>query len=250
MSHRLPAVVSLGLLLLGCNSTGVGNPGVATQELAVTEDPDAEPDATDPGQQLDEANLKQAVMVFGELRYLACDPGHDDDAIVAGPILVDLAKHRVQPPIGRVAIPLGGFCGIDATLVPATEPAALAGRSMFFHVTRSDGVQFLVFANVSGTLQMRPLAGVAWPSDGKHSWLWAFRPRRWLLPSELDNEPLSDTRTVIAIDANLHPILYALIRDRVASRSTLHIDSNDNGRLDPDERVGDALIGRGLGSID
>jgi hypothetical protein len=244
-------LVSLGLLALGCSSTGVGNPGVvATQELSVSEDPDPEPDATDPGQQLDPANLKHAVMVFGELRYLACDPADDNDAIITGPILVDLAKQRVEPAIAPVAIPSGGFCGIDATLAAATAPPALAGRSMFFDGTRSDGVRFLVFANLSGTLHMRPLSGVVWPTDGKHRWLWAFRPRRWLLPSELNNEPLSDSSTVIAIDADLHPTLYALIRDRVARRSTLHVDSNGNGQLDADERDGAALIGEGLDSID
>lgn len=252
MSLRFASVLALGGSLLACSSTGVGNP-VAEQSLALSSDSELEPDATDAGEQLDPANLRHAILVFGELRYRACDNNADDDGVIAGPIVVDLAKNGVETNIPPILIPDSGFCGIDATLAPAVAPASLAGRSMFFSGLRSDGTLFLLFADMPGTLHMRPLDGVIWPKDGKHRWLWKLRPRRWLLPSELDTvdtAALDGIGRVIPIDVNRYPLLYELIRARIGRRSTLHIDLNDNGKLDTDERLGAAFIGQGLDSID
>lgn len=243
----------LGFFGLGCSSTGVGNPGVAEQALVVANDPEPEPNAMDSGEQLDPSSLRHAVLVFGELRLLACDP-QEQPKVVQGPIVVDLAQNRMEPEslsIGQV--PVSGFCGIDAVLAPALAPASISGRSLFFSGVRMDGTVFLLFANMTGTLHLRPLPGVTWAADGEHGWLWAMRPRRWLTPSELDATPADPTDGVdrsIAINVDRHPALYNAIRARLAGRSTLHIDLNDNGQLDPDERQGEALIGQGLDSID
>lgn len=252
MKSLLPVWLGVACCFGGCSSTGVGNPGVATQSLMVSSDSELEPDASDAGEQLDPARLRHAVLVFGELRYLACDTS-DEDSVITGPVLVDLAIDRVDPPIADVPIPSSGICGIDATLAPATAPAAMAGRSMFFSGLRNDGMLFLLFANIEGTLRMRPFADAPWPNDGEHGWLWKLRPRRWLTPSELDSAEPNDidgVNRVIAIDANRYPRLYEAIRSRVAERSSLYIDINDNRRLDPNERSGEALIGQGLPSLD
>jgi hypothetical protein len=251
MSLRFSSLPALGCLVLACSSTGVGNP-VAEQSLALSSDSELEPGATDAGEQIDPTNLRHAILVFGEMRYLACDRS-EDDAVVTGPIVVDLAQNAIETNISPVTIPNRGFCGIDATLAPATAPAAIAGRSMLFSGLRSDGTLFLLFADMPGTLRMRPLAGVTWPVDGEHRWFWKLRPRRWLLPSELDTvdtAELDGIGRVIPIDVNRYPRLYLAIRTRIAQRSTLHVDLNDNERLDPDERLGGALIGQGLDSID
>jgi hypothetical protein len=238
-----------------CNSTGVGNPpGATSLSLSLTNDPEVEPepDSTDSTAQLDAAALQHAILVFGELRFLACS-GNASDAIVSNRIVVDLVQNVTKPEIPDVPIPSGGFCGIDATLTPATTPAEVAGRSMLFSGVRSDGTKFLLLVDMPGTLRLRPRANVLWPTDGEHGWLWALRPRRWLLPSELDS---SDTETsdgaarFIVIDVNDHRVLYSLIRERIAGRSTLHVDMNDNHTLDPEERDSDAFIGEGLGDID
>ena len=255
MKRMHSCLLLLGLAAVGCNSTGVGNPpGVDTVSLPliIASDPEVEPEPTDTGEQLDASSLRHAVLVFGELRFIACDTP-DNDAVIDGEYAVDLAQNTVEPPLPRVALPAAGFCGIDATLAPATTPPSLAGRSMFFSGLRTDGALFLMFADMPGTLRMRPRLDRVWPTDGKHGWLWALRPRRWLLPSELDtadSTPLDGIGNVIAIDVNRHPILYQAIRARVARRSTLHIDLNDNEQLDPNERTGSAYIGQGLDTID
>jgi hypothetical protein len=246
------SLLAAGFALLGCSSTGVGNPGVAMQSLSVSSDSEAEPDASDAAEQLEPTNLRHAMLVFGEVRYLACDTS-EEDGVVDGPVVVDLATNHVQPEISAVAIPQSGFCGIDATLAPATSPPAMAGRSMFFSGLRSDGTLFLLFADMPGVLRMRPLDGVSWPSDGEHRWLWKLRPRRWLAPTELeaaDTAELDGIGRVIAIDVNRHPVLYEAIRTRVARRSSLYLDLNDNDKLDAEERLDGALIGQGLTSID
>jgi len=245
-------LVVLGGVLPSCSSTGVGNPGVATQSLSISSDSEPEPGATDATEQLDPTNVRHAMLVFGKIRYLPCDAA-EDDAVVAGPILVDLATNRVEPEIGAVDIPSHGFCGIDATLAPATAPPAMAGRSMFFSGLRSDGTLFLLFADMPGTLRMRPLDGITWPADGNRDWLWKLRPRRWLTPTELDAATaatLNGVDQVIPIDVNRYPVLYEAIRNRLARRSSLHVDLNDNHRLDADERLGEAVIGQGLDSIE
>lgn len=250
MSHPDSFALALVLCLAGCSSTGIGNPGVA--DLSLTADPDVEPDAGQDTEQLASNALRHAVLVFGELRFLPCDPS-EADSVASGPFVVDLAQNVSEPKIPEVTIPPGGFCGIDATLAPATEPATMAGRSMLFSGVGSDGTLFLLFADMPGTLRMRPLPAVDWSSLDEPALLWALRPKRWVLPSELtasDAETLGRTKRVIPIDVNQHPILYTAIRARIARRSTLHLDLNGNGRLDPDERQGDALVGQGLDNID
>lgn len=252
MMRALPNLLIAMACLLGCSSTGVGNPGVATQPLTISNDSEVEPDATDSGEQLPPENLRQAVLVFGELRFLACDT-YASDVVMKGPFVVNLARDRVDPELPEPVVPEGGFCGIDATLAPATQPPAMVGRSMYFSALRSDGTLFMLFADMQGTLRVRPAPGVAWPSEGGPRWFWKLRPRRWLLPSELEAEEVTDTadvNRVVAIDVNRHPTLYYMIRARLARRSTLYVDANDNGQLDPDERLGSAIIGHGLDNID
>ncbi len=250
--RSLWTVLATSALLLGCNSTGVGNPGTISQGLQVQGDLELEPEAGDAAEQLAAGALEHAILVFGQLRFLACDDS-EDDVTLKGPIAVDLLTNRVLPESLEVPIPEAGFCGIDAPLTPAQRPAAMAGRSLFFSGTRSDGALFMLFANMEGTLHMRPRPGVEWPTDGAHAWLWVLRPRRWVLPSELqDAEPetLDDVDRVIAIDANRHSVLYELIRSRLAGRSTLHLDLDDDHRLDSEERSGDALLGQGLDQLE
>ncbi len=255
----MATVVALGAA--ACSSTGVGNPGFQTQGLALTRDDEVEPGAED-STQLEADTLNHAVLVFGELRFVACDPG-SRDVVLEGPFTVDLLANRVEPEIPEVTWPEGGICGLDATLAPATRPRLLEGRSMLFSGVR-EGTLFVLVADMPGTLRMRPRADVVWePSE--HQWLWAMRPRRWLLPEELAGET-ADTGSaveavsdvvdtegvdrVIAINVNRHPVLYELIRTRLAHRSTLHVDVNDNGRVDARERDDGRLIGQGLDDIE
>lgn len=254
----------LGSVILAgpaCSSTGIGNPGIQTQGLALTGDDEVEPGAGDT-EQLEADTLRHAALVFGEIRFVACDSPEQDVAI-AGPFVVDLLTNEVDPPIPDVEWPASGVCGIDATLAPAERPRLLEGRSMLFSGVR-DGTLFILVADMPGTLRMRPLEGETW-RPGEHRWLWAMRPRRWVLPEELANEA-SDTGSVVdavaevvdttgverivAINVNRHPVLYELIRTRLAQRSTLHVDANGNGKVDAREREGDAFIGQGLDDIE
>jgi hypothetical protein len=239
------------LVAVGCNSTGVGNPGFDTQALALTADSEPEPNAADT-EQLDAKALRHALLLFREIRFAACDTA-DTDAVLAGPFLVDLVQSKVLPKIPDVAWPASGVCGIDATLMPAEPSSELAGRSMLFSGVRDDGVGFLLVADMPGTLRMRPTpSGRVWEPTG-HPWLWALRPRRWVLPSDLIDEP-SDQQAgadpVIAIDINRHPALYEKIRARLAQRSSLYVDHNDNLKLDPSERAKGTSIGTGLDNIE
>lgn len=247
---RVLAAWIIVLCALGCNSTGVGNPSdPATASLALVNDSTAEPNATDTDQ-LDTAQLKHAVLVFGKLEFIACDSS-EKNVSLAGPFVVDLAQNRIVPAIPAIAVPDAGFCGIDATLAPATAPAALAGRSIYFSGTRSDGTLFLLFADMPGTLRLRQREDLAWTTD--HPWLWAFRPRRWLSLAELDASVAeADTALgqVVVINANRHPLLFSAIRARLAGRSSLHLDLNGNLELDNDERNSDAFIGQGLENLD
>jgi hypothetical protein len=242
--------ILLALFALGCTSTGVGNPGAeGTVRLSLTSDPHAEPEAADT-ERLAASSLRHAILVFGELRYLACD-SEQSDVVVDGPFVVDLAQNRVVPELPAVEVPEGGFCGLDAPLAPATTPASLSGRSIWFSGLRSDGTLFILFANMPGTLHLQSVDGSPWPVE--HGLLWAMRPRRWLAPSELDGadvEALDGIERVIVINVNRHPVLYEVVRARLAGRSTLHVDLDDDGTLDPEERQPDAIIGQGLDELD
>ncbi len=240
------------LVTFGCTSTGVGNPGTASQALVITEDSELEPGADEAEPQLAEGQLTHAVLIFEQFRFVPCD-AEEEPSVLQGPFVVDLVTHSVTPELGTFTVPESGLCGIDAVLGAAERPPRLVGRSILFQGVRSDGITFLFYTALSGTLKLRPLAGTSFAEADSHGLLWAFRPRRWLLPSELDAEqpePLDDTPSVLVIDVDRHPALFQLVRSRLAARSTLHLDLNDNRELDEDERAGEALIGQGLGELD
>lgn len=244
-----------------CSSTGVGNPGFDSQGLALTQDNEIEPGAEDT-EQLEADTLKHAMLVFGELRIVPCDVDARE-RILQGPFVVDLLANTVEPELPKFEWPASGLCGIDAILAPATTPRSLQGRSMLFSGVRN-GTLFVLVADMPGTLRMRPLPDLAW-EPGQHDWIWALRPRRWLLPRELESEApdtgsaveavadivdVSQVDRVIAINVNRHPVLYEVVRTRLAARSSLHVDVNDDGRVDAAERRSANVIGRGLDDLD
>jgi hypothetical protein len=251
MKARCLTALILGLAAVGCDSTGVGNPG-HDLTVTVTNDLQAEPQATDPSEQLSSSEVNHAVLVFAELRWLPCDAAANI-VRVPGPFVVDLATGRVDPPIPPIPTVSGGFCGIDAPLATAPAPAELAGRSLFFSGQRTDGTLFILYAAMGGTVRMRPVANAIWDAETTQHLIWALRPHRWLVPTELDTADtaiFNNVQQVIVIDINRHPLLYAVVRNRIGGRATLHVDLNNNGILDADERAGAAWVGQGLASID
>jgi hypothetical protein len=243
--------IALAFVPSACNSTGVGNPG-AGMTVTVRNDLKAEPAGADPAVELAPAQLRHAVLAFGELRFIPCDATLED-VVAPGPFLVDLVTESVEPQLPAVPIPPSGFCGLDAPLTSLAPNSSQFGNSILFSGVRADGALFILYAAMPGTLRMRPVPGItAWDATNAASVIWAMRPRRWLMPAELDaetSEPFGVGLRIIVIDVNRHPVLYAAIRNRVGARATLHTDLNDDGNLDDNERA-NALIGQGLPSLD
>ena len=204
------------------------------------------------GVALPRAAIDDALLVIGEVRLLACD-ARQAAAIVAGPFVIDLVHGATSPSIPPVSVPAGGFCGLDAPLAPAPGPARLAGRSVYFAGKRVDGTPFRFVANVAATLRVRARAGVSWgaESGSARSVFWALRPRQWLEPGELnalEATVLDDGSGALAIDLARHPALLLAIRSRLAGRSTLYDDVNDDRAFDAVDR--DAVLGDGVPDAD
>ncbi len=243
-----PWLLALGL---GCGSTGVGNPGeTGTLSLAIVSDDDdtaLESSASSPATDASDATaavvplprgaLERAVLVFGSIRWLPCDVA-EPVITQSGPFLVDLVAGTTRPELPAFEVPAGGVCGFDAPLAPARDSAEFLGRSLLFSGTRADGVRFILFADLHATLRVRAPRGQAWSGKDEHELLWAMRPRRWAAAQELDNEAASDAdgaRTLV-IDADRHPLLFALIRARLAAQSAMFFDRDHNGVLDAGDR--------------
>ena len=249
-------------LALACGSTGVGNPGPAetgTLSLAIVSDDDdtaPEPgasgeiaadgaDGAAPVIPLPHGAVERAVLVIGSVRWLPCD---DSEPVItqSGPFLVDLIAGTTRPALPAFRVPAGGVCGFDAPLAPARDSAEFLGRSLLFSGTRADGVRFILFANMRATLRVRAPRGEAWGGARAETLFWALRPRRWAAAQELDNEATSDAdgaRTLV-IDVDRHPLLFALIRARLAAQSALFFDRDRNGVLDAEDRS-DGEVGTG-----
>jgi hypothetical protein len=196
--------------------------------------------------------VKDAVLVFGELRFLPCDTVNGQIFTIPGPFVVDLKKKTTTPELPGILDTPGGYCGIDAPLAPAIAPAALAGRSVFFDGYRADGTFFIVYANVIATLRMRAKPGATWlGQEPPPLFFWALRPRRWLMPIELnmvEPMPYDDHLRAVVIDAQHHPALFSAIRKRFAGVSTLYADANGDGVFDDPDRA--AEVGEGLEDAD
>lgn len=285
MSQRRPALFALALL--ACNSTGVGNPAPASLQLSITRDDEpvavvggargdvdasggaggvggvtAEGGATSEGgvtseggaggqsTALPRASIEDALLVIGEVRFLPCELG-ESVVVAPGPFLVDLVRGGTSPDIPAVLVPAGGFCGLDAPLVPAQAPSRLVGRSVYFGGTRADGTPFRFYADVEATLRVRARAGIRWDAvaTSTRSVFWALRPRQWLEPNELDAlEAAQLDDGTGAIDIERHPVLLRAIRARLAGRSTLYDDANDDDLFDDGDRS--APLGDGLADAD
>lgn len=259
---QLRTIASLAALLLSpllsaCSSTGVGNPGATgTLSLAIVGDEldgdeptgetgngsDAGAAPVDTVTPLPRGSLERAMLVLGSLRWLPCD---ETAPVItqSGPFLIDLIAGETRPPLPSFDVPVGGLCGFEAPLAPARGTAEILGRSLWFSGTRADGVRFVLFADMRATLRVRAARGQAWGvdgerGDGEQALLWAMRPRRWAAARELDEAETtaSDGRRTLVIDADRHPLLFALIRARLASQSALFFDRDGNGALDPSDR--------------
>jgi hypothetical protein len=241
---------------LACSSTGVGNPVTGTLSLAIVSDdedgPAAEPapavlndaaasalapDGSAPVEPLPRGSLQRAVLVLGSVRWLPCDASAEV-VTQSGPFMVDLIAGETRPALPELRVPEGGLCGFDAPLAPGRS-AELLGRSLLFSGVRMDGVRFVLFANMRATLRVRPASGEVWGDAADHqALLWAMRPRHWAAAQELQNEDVSDAggQRTLVIDADRHPLLWALIRARLASQSGMFLDRDGNGVLDAGER--------------
>jgi len=203
------------------------------------------------GEPLPKTAVHNAILVLGELRFLPCDPSQDADAVAVGPFMVDLLHGGTSPAIPEVLVPPSGFCGLDASLAPATQPARLAGRSVYFDGVRLDGTPFRVYANLQATLRVRARPGVTWnpPSGSTHSVFWALRPRRWVDWDELNSLKATDDGSGnLVIDVERHPLLIRVVRSRLAGSSTLYDDVNADDAFDPLDR--ETIIGEGLSDAD
>ena len=221
--------------------------GDAGEPSAPSDDP-----SSDTSQLLPLRAVKDAIVVFGELGFMPCDATRGEVFTVPGPFIVDLKKKTTTPEIPPISDTPGGYCGIDAPLAPAMAPAALAGRSVFFDGYRADGTYFIVYANMSATLRMRAKPGATWKGqEPPPLFFWALRPRRWLMPIELnmvEPMPYDDHLRAVVIDAEHHPALFSAIRKRLAGVSTLYADANGDGVFDDPDRA--AEVGEGLENAD
>jgi hypothetical protein len=245
-------------LALACGSTGVGNPSIpetGTLSLAIVSDdelddaiakpalsgdaaaePIGEPESL-PVEPLPRAALQRAVLVLGSVRWIPCN---ESAPVVtqSGPFLVDLIAGETRPALPEFTVPVGGLCGFEAPLAPARASAEFVGRSLLFSGVRADGVRFVLFANMRGTLRLRAGRDQSWGGGDDQSLLWAMRPRRWAAARELEAAETvdSDGQRTLVIDADRHPLLWALIRARLAAQSRMFFDRDQDGVLDADER--------------
>lgn len=259
----------------GTSSTGVGNPS-ASFSLSIFNDEDdadgvggsqnaggapsdasagapnaiggAVNEAGAPSEPVEEVPLargqvRRALLSFGELRFHPCNADLPDH-VVTEPFVVDLIEKRTNRPLPEIPDVEGGYCGIDAKLAPAQREANLVGRSLFFSGTRADGTRFLLYADMQATLRLRA-ASPAPMSEETPNLIWAMRPRRWLSKAEVDSADteLFDGERTVVIDVDRHPFLFSKIRARLAGRSALYADLNDNGVLDADERASELMLG-------
>ena len=240
--------------LVGADSVGgMTDGGASAGGPALVGAGGANTDAPSDDAVLPRATIHNAILVIGAVRFLPCDTS-DDGSVAIGPFLVDLLHGGTAPEIPAVSVPAGGFCGLDAPLAPAQAPSRLVGRSVYFDGQRVDGTPFRFYANVQATLRVRARAGVTWngaPEGAMRSVFWALRPRQWLEPGELnalEATLLGDGTDVAAIDVERHPALLRLVRSRLAGRSTLYADANDDRAFDLADR--DAILGDGVPDAD
>jgi hypothetical protein len=267
---KTPAHAILLTCLAACSSTGVGNPvKEQTISLAIVQEIEIEPETAGAGGGEDAAGaggmqgdggtsganglprawITKAVLVFAELRLLACDSAPGASVVLQGPFVADLVAGNTTPSLPSIEAPGGVFCGIEAPLgVSAIEE--LEGNSVVFEGSRPDGTLFSVRTHVATTLRAVAPADAAWLPAQVRTLFWALKPQSWLSRDELEMQPSRpfEGRRRIDITPLSDPALYLRFRQRLAGTSRVYGDVDDDGLFTAADRI--RTIGNGSTDAD
>lgn len=244
MIRRLSFASSLVVAMLACTGTETGNPSFRGQAAltARTSDPTV---AVIGGPSGGGAVVSSVWVSLGEIALGRCT-STDEDLAVAGPVAIELAP---EAELHAIEVRENSWCHLDAPFavvtapLPVGAPAELAGRTAVIAGERADGVAFRVLARREASVRLKTSDASPLPvSSEQPSVLIAYDVAAWLAGVDLTSATVGPDGS-ITIDETSNATLLATIEAQLAAAVTLHVDSDGDGRLDPEEATPVAMHG-------
>jgi len=243
------------LLLLGCNSTGVGNPPVAhnppvdtspdVTRVAITSDESAEID----GLFLPQGSFATAVVNIREFAAVPCDRSEPVQRFV-GPFEVDL-KRADSFALPDLVNTESGICSLRLNLAEGDADALYPGE--WLHAEASfDDYRVTIALRGSLDLVLQTRSNTPWglldadpaPADAEPaaSVIIALQPERWLTRLEVLLRANAEGELVVNESA---PILAAAVRLRLKKSTTILRDLDGDRVIDAIERGLEQILALG-----
>lgn len=213
--------------MTGCVGTDVGNPQDSTDgsELLIGTDPELE--TTVQGLTYRGIELDSAYVLVESVDLKADCENEGETLRTDGPFVVDLLAPT------KTRIPLrddGGeeFCQLRLHFSPTKDqsvPAGLAGHWLAVEGTLSDGSPFSITATRSERLQF---VGRAAPISLEAGLLANLSLVNWIA------ENLDGLDEAVSLDDDTPGQLQNALRLEIRTRSRLYLDTDKNGKVDPD----------------
>jgi hypothetical protein len=226
--RRVLAPLAAVVLLAACGGTETGNPPGPVR-LSVVGTSSA-PTTAVIGPSQGGLSIEEALVSFASVELLPC--GSDPAPAAVRNWIVDLGHD--PPTQTTIETTLREYCGVRIELAPAAEgpgvPSGIALRSAFLRGKRADSIAFEVASATYSTIDLLPVA----PPPGRlaaRSIILSFDVVVWLRGLGLDRVS-RDPRGVVLVDAQTQPAALAMFDQQTAEAAILHVDVNQNGRLD------------------
>ncbi|MBL9021620.1 MAG: hypothetical protein JNL21_05445 [Myxococcales bacterium] len=170
-----------------------------------------------------------------------CSGGSDPPVDFEGPAIADLLGAGVVNDVPQFDVEAGSYCRlhvslhrVDATELPPSAPAELAGSSVVVLGRRADGVPFTIRTKQSFELKLDARGGVPFELSGEEALILGFELRALIDAVELD----SFSGPEIVIDDDTAPPVIARFDQAIRKSASLFDDQNADGGLSPSERDG------------
>jgi len=231
------------LLLLGCNSTGVGNPPVVGLPTGVTR----VAVTSDKGHLLDrrflpEGSFVTAVVTIREFAAVPCDPREATQRFV-GPFEVDL--ERVESfALPDIVHTESGICSLQLSMAAGDADAQYPGE--WLHAEASfDDYRVTIAQRGQFDLVLRTRDDARWGLPGEDvasSVVIALRPELWLTRDEV--VLLADAEGELIVNEQM-PLLSSALRLRMRKETTILWDLDGDRMIDEIERGLDGILALG-----
>ena len=246
----------VGLLLVHCDATIIGNPVQVGLDIEGSRSP-LQNRLHTRGQSSFAATFSRATVVLSRIRFRpleACQGGSPEgDIEFEGPFVVDLLSHTAKPSIETLSLPAGLYCRVELRLDRLDEDEkpqgidasdAILDNSIRFEGEDKDGRPFVATLDDNEEFKIENEDdGFFLGEAGNELFFIVFDLTAWI--ENVDLASAVDSGGIVYIDKDNNETLRSTIRSNIKLSARLYRDQNGDGDLSSDEKTADDVLANG-----